>query len=50
MFSITPLSLEDWGTVIAISFPVLILDEVVKFVSRVLFKNRSPLSPKLKAD
>ncbi|KAK9719623.1 hypothetical protein K7432_004665 [Basidiobolus ranarum] len=34
LFSITPLNLEEWWAVLWISFPVIIIDEVLKYVSR----------------
>merc|ERR550532_2107613 len=34
VFQITPLSLEEWMAVLKISFPVILLDETLKFVAR----------------
>ncbi|KAK3231207.1 hypothetical protein Dsin_003088 [Dipteronia sinensis] len=34
LFSVTPLSWEDWTVVLYLSFPVIIIDEVLKFFSR----------------
>jgi len=34
VFNITPLSLEQWMTVMKFSLPVILLDEALKFVSR----------------
>ncbi|KAL5740017.1 hypothetical protein ACOSP7_028900 [Xanthoceras sorbifolium] len=34
LFSVTPLSLDDWTVVLYLSFPVIIIDEVLKFFSR----------------
>ena len=34
MFNITPLSLEQWIVVLKFSLPVLLLDELLKFVAR----------------
>jgi Ca2+ transporting ATPase len=34
VFQITPLSLEEWFAVLKISFPVILLDETLKFVAR----------------
>ncbi|ORX97427.1 Ca-transporting ATPase [Basidiobolus meristosporus CBS 931.73] len=34
LFSITPLNLEEWWAVLWISFPVIIIDEVLKYISR----------------
>jgi len=34
IFVIVPLNLEEWLGVLAISFPVIIIDEILKFISR----------------
>ena len=34
MFNITPLSVAQWMTVMKLSLPVLLLDELLKFVAR----------------
>ncbi|XP_024029035.1 calcium-transporting ATPase 3, endoplasmic reticulum-type [Morus notabilis] len=34
LFSVTPLSLSEWAVVLYLSFPVIIIDEVLKFFSR----------------
>ncbi|KAI9292126.1 calcium ATPase [Neoconidiobolus thromboides FSU 785] len=34
LFAITPLNFEEWKAVIVISFPVIIIDEILKFVTR----------------
>lgn len=34
IFSIVPLNLAEWGLVFIFSFPVIIIDEVLKFVGR----------------
>lgn len=34
VFSIVPLSLNEWLLVLAVSFPVILIDEVLKFVGR----------------
>ncbi|KAM2913647.1 hypothetical protein COP2_044278 [Malus domestica] len=34
LFSVTPLSWADWTVVLYLSFPVIIIDEVLKFLSR----------------
>ncbi|KAM6579915.1 hypothetical protein CsatA_003689 [Cannabis sativa] len=34
LFSVTPLSWSDWAAVLYLSFPVIIIDEVLKFFSR----------------
>ncbi|GAA6000777.1 calcium-transporting ATPase [Rhodotorula paludigena] len=33
LFQITPLNLEEWKAVVLISFPVIVIDEILKFVS-----------------
>ena len=34
IFSVAPLSINDWILVLAASFPVIIIDEILKIVSR----------------
>ena len=34
MFNITPLSIDQWMTVMKFSLPVILLDELLKFVAR----------------
>ncbi|KAI0226747.1 Calcium-transporting ATPase sarcoplasmic/endoplasmic reticulum type [Lamellibrachia satsuma] len=34
VFQITPLSMEEWAAVLKISFPVILLDETLKFIAR----------------
>lgn len=34
LFSVTPLSWSDWKVVLCLSFPVIVIDEVLKFFSR----------------
>jgi len=34
VFQITPLNLEEWFSVLKISFPVILIDEVLKVVAR----------------
>ncbi|KAG9440602.1 hypothetical protein H6P81_020767 [Aristolochia fimbriata] len=34
LFSVTPLSKQDWAVILYLSFPVIIIDEVLKFFSR----------------
>lgn len=38
IFQITPLSLEEWFAVLKISFPVIILDEILKLLARKFFE------------
>lgn len=37
LFSIVPLDLHEWKAVVAISFPVIFIDEALKFIERVAF-------------
>ncbi|CAH7689461.1 calcium-translocating P-type ATPase [Phakopsora pachyrhizi] len=37
LFLITPLNVEEWKAVIWISFPVIVIDEVLKFISNQFF-------------
>lgn len=41
LFSITPLNTEEWYWVLLISAPVIIVDELLKFVSRNFIKASS---------
>lgn len=34
VFQVTPLSIDEWVTVMKFSIPVVLLDEVLKFVAR----------------
>jgi len=34
VFQITPLTAEEWAAVLRLSFPVILIDEVLKFVAR----------------
>lgn len=34
VFQVTPLSIDEWITVMKFSIPVVLLDEVLKFVAR----------------
>lgn len=34
VFQVTPLSVDEWVTVMKFSIPVVLLDEVLKFVAR----------------
>ena len=36
IFGITPLNLQEWGLVLAFSFPVILIDEVLKFIGRIM--------------
>jgi Ca2+-transporting ATPase len=37
VFSIVPLSLEEWGLVLLFALPVILIDEVLKFLGRNFF-------------
>ncbi|KAJ3043856.1 hypothetical protein HK097_001628 [Rhizophlyctis rosea] len=47
LFAITPLNVAEWKAVLLISAPVLLVDEVLKFVSRTFVV---PNKPKVKAE
>ena len=34
MFTVAPLNWTEWKAVVCVSFPVIIVDEVLKYVSR----------------
>ena len=44
VFQITPLNLEEWMAVLKISFPVILLDETLKFVARKFTDGKNPFS------
>jgi Ca2+ transporting ATPase len=41
LFSIVPLDYEEWKAVVVISAPVILLDEVLKFIERAYFVNKT---------
>ena len=43
VFSIVPLSLNEWALVVLFAFPVVLIDEVLKFVGRTWVNPRSEL-------
>jgi Ca2+ transporting ATPase len=45
LFQILPLNYDEWIAVLIISAPVILIDEVLKFASRILFK---PVDEKVK--
>ncbi|KAK8489491.1 hypothetical protein V6N11_047445 [Hibiscus sabdariffa] len=51
VFGIVPLSFNEWLLVLAVAFPVILIDEVLKFVGRftsgMRSSNQRPLKPKL---
>ena len=48
VFSIVPLTWNDWMVVLAFSFPVILIDEILKAVGRAL--NRAELAKRMKQD
>jgi Ca2+ transporting ATPase len=44
VFSIVALNAEEWKYVVLISFPVLLIDEVLKWISRTYIKPRAMAS------
>lgn len=44
VFQICPLTVEEWFAVLKISFPVVLLDEVLKFFARKYSDGESPFS------
>jgi Ca2+-transporting ATPase len=48
VFSIAPLTFQEWGLVIAFAFPVIILDEILKVFGRM--KNANDLASRLKQE
>ncbi len=44
VFQITPLNLEEWMAVLKISFPVILIDETLKFVARKFTDGKNPFS------
>jgi len=43
IFSILPLTVEEWKAVVYISFPVILIDEVLKFVERNFLTSRTTI-------
>lgn len=48
MFRITALNKEEWIAVIVISFPVIVIDEVLKFISMRMVKSEKSGKAQLK--
>ncbi|KAF3919418.1 hypothetical protein ABW21_db0207994 [Orbilia brochopaga] len=46
MFSITPLDVYEWSAVVAISLPVIFIDEILKFVERQVYNERTVVKAK----
>ena len=42
VFQITPLNVAEWMAVLKISLPVILLDEVLKFVARKITDGKNP--------
>ena len=47
LFSITELNYDEWIAVLTISFPVILVDEVLKLVSRMYVKKQKLSAKKL---
>jgi Ca2+-transporting ATPase len=47
IFSIVPLTLNDWAVVLAFSFPVIIIDEALKFIGRI--RERAAFAERMKS-
>ncbi|KAL1965633.1 hypothetical protein VTN77DRAFT_5310 [Rasamsonia byssochlamydoides] len=45
LFSILPLNWNEWKAVLAISSPVIVIDEVLKYIERRLYDQRVPVQP-----
>jgi len=44
VFTVAPLNLAEWKAVLWLSFPVIMVDEVLKYVSRNMMQGRRPFS------
>lgn len=42
LFSVSPIGWEEWMYVIAVSFPIILIDEVLKFIDRNLLSSKKP--------
>jgi len=49
IFGIVPLSLNEWILVVLFAFPVILIDEVLKYVGRHYVNPPTPVPDKLKA-
>ena len=43
VFQVTPLTLEEWMTVMKFSIPVVLLDETLKFTARKITDGENPI-------
>ncbi|CAN1227007.1 Calcium-transporting ATPase 4, endoplasmic reticulum-type [Linum grandiflorum] len=50
IFGIVPLSLNEWLLVVAVAFPVILIDEVLKFIGRCTSESRHARPSKPKSD
>ncbi|KFY03675.1 hypothetical protein O988_01314 [Pseudogymnoascus sp. VKM F-3808] len=50
LFSILPLNLNEWYAVLAISAPIILIDEVLKFAERLIYIETSYAEPKPKKE
>ncbi|KAF3942208.1 hypothetical protein ABW19_dt0210424 [Dactylella cylindrospora] len=46
MFSITPLTVHEWKAVVAISLPVIFIDEILKFAERQIYDKKALVKAK----
>ena len=43
VFQVTPLTVEEWMTVMKFSIPVVLLDETLKFIARKMAEGENPI-------
>ena len=49
VFSVAPLGWHEWKLVLAFSFPVILIDEVLKFVGKYILKNSNKHNSEMEA-